>query len=423
MRKYLLVLFTVIGVSALSQVVPKFGSNKLVQRTSGNLEVRLDSIFLKGFVKMFNDTVTYQKGFYHYNSLGQLVSVIAQQSDGTKFHNRQLDSAIYKVGTDQFIHRIYLWNKTNNNWFLFSEKTTDIIVSNKGLIEKKTTNFLSGGRRENVYEYDAYNRKTYFGSFYADSGSSELILEVEEYFSYAQEPNSTIINPSTRIFYDDLGNVEKEEITVGKDSVDKNLNIVMSFRGDSSFPEEGSLTTFDYNAEGNWIKVNGFEYDSDTQLWIEEENSELDYYNDYSISNTIEMLKIMSFDHEITGIVEFMNNKPLKTFSFNFWDAENSVWTQGGVYNFYYSKPTLVSLNEANDIKHEFYPTIVSDVVSVGFENKSAQLNIMNDKGQVVYSQVVDKLSVLNFSDFPTGNYFYRLTSGELVRNGKFIVK
>ncbi len=109
-------------------------------------------------------------------------------------------------------------------------------------------------------------------------------------------------------------------------------------------------------------------------------------------------------------IVAFDGNNP-----------NDSIWVKTCVY----FDSTITSIQDKDEIDMRVYPTLCSDKIT--FETKvtgKSVLSILNMQGKVLSRRIIrGQLTKLDVSQYTNGIYFYRLSAGKRVKNGKFIVQ
>jgi hypothetical protein len=79
---------------------------------------------------------------------------------------------------------------------------------------------------------------------------------------------------------------------------------------------------------------------------------------------------------------------------------------------------------QSQDVEFAIYPNPVTDQLNIASGAEMTKVEILNQLGQKVYSQVVKDTNFnLNTSGFNTGVYFVRITTDEGIATRKIMVK
>ncbi|WP_159800623.1 T9SS type A sorting domain-containing protein, partial [Flavobacterium sp. MK4S-17] len=84
----------------------------------------------------------------------------------------------------------------------------------------------------------------------------------------------------------------------------------------------------------------------------------------------------------------------------------------------------LLGTSSFDDTQFSFYPNPTSNVLYLKYVSTINSISINNILGQELYYKAINaKDAVVEFSNLPSGNYFVKVTSGDLVKTIKIIKK
>lgn len=133
--------------------------------------------------------------------------------------------------------------------------------------------------------------------------------------------------------------------------------------------------------------------------------------NGTTYSKTFTYTHDQAWDPDKLYLVAFVNN----------WDAGNV--NNREVLNA--NKIPVVSLVNVNDIPEEkisIYPNPANDILNINYV-KDAQINIVNNIGQVVYQiENADTYNSIDISNFPAGTYFVKVTKNNTTLTNKLVI-
>ena len=384
---------------------------------------------------------------YHYNASGLLSEMVAYWQDEASPQWLPGEKEEYTYENQKLIMVVYnSWDANNNQWlfnkkyetqydangnpvldveFYYNHETSqwephtktemdynaDNLVAEKRayhyrvetaewMIEDKLTYTYSNGdlivKTGHVYFYDINEWRFSSERRYAYNGNHQMLSDTG--LVWNQFLLQWDYNELTQHEYDDAGN----EIMM--------INKVWDSNWQNEDKEEYII-----NAEGSLTELDVYEWNENTNDWLQTERIEANLNTDYTLEQLVLPFESYSFFYPVKQMLV----------SWIGYVTDGFNWYETASRYYYYATFDANGIDEALQNNVSVYPNPAQNSIYINTDDLkgAAAIVLFDQQGRVVLSQTVSANRLVSVSKLKNGLYLYRITQNGKITKGKLIIK
>lgn len=364
-----------------------------------------------------NQLKNYWKEEYTYNTSGDITLYSVYEWGGTpgQWNNSWKAEYTYDATGNLLTYQDFYWSSSSSQWV--NSWKAEYTYTN-GLLSQYLDYYWNSGSSQwvsswkAVYSYTSgslslYQDYTWTGSAWANSGK-------KEYTYTAQGKESTISAYSWKASNSTWTYLKKEEF-----SYDPSGNLVQYLiKGpNQSGTQWVNLWKEDLTYSGNaaLIKVETADWQNATSQWTPAIKQEYQYDTAYSVSGIV-----LPFWYHTNRAFTASMLTGYQEFSFS-----GGGWIDVSANTFYYSALTPAGLTKPVAGEFSVYPNPARDVLNISWPEgiQPEHLELLNIKGQTVWSTSLGSSHTLSLPSLRAGVYFFRLSAAGINTQGRLLIQ
>ncbi len=405
-----------------------WNSGSATQRLSNSK--KLDSLSVDLY--MGGTAIPYAKELFTYNGSGKTTSIVSYENDNMVMHKDTKEDFTYDANNRIIERLVHDWDTLSNQWKNRIKETTTFTATSNTILyyhwDNNTNQWLELRKTENFIGPNSLDTLTYIYNWnnqwnlstrthYTYNSNNDITLRFMERligttwvndnkveWTYDANFNKLSMN---QYQWDAQSNMFVADfvIRMGYDNQNNKIyNASASYDASTSSWEYSDSSYYYYAANANLDSSFDYSWNGITNSWEVESKYEMDYNNNYALSDLIlptpmfEDDDMMYFNHMFTKMKGY--------------DENGGQWALAFTYDLYYSDFIPTGIEQTEQSKLSIAPNPAQDYFTVKLENNQLfDINIYDSEGRLIKSQKAsNNMRKIDIKDLKSGIYFIQIT-------------